>query len=649
MCGLVAIARLNPAASLPPPEKLRAMTDALAHRGPDAAATRYLDGGRAAFGFRRLSIVNLGQDGDQPMSDADGQVTVVFNGEIYNHLELRRTLQTEGRIFRTRNSDTEALLQGYLHWGGDELLSRLHGMFAFAIWDGRKNELFAARDRLGIKPLYYAEISGQLVLASEIKAIALHPDFTARMNDGACRDILNVLATPSPETLFDGVFKLGCGETLILGSSGDLRKRRWWSLPETPESGGPSIDEAAAEVERLARRAVKARLAEEVEACVFLSGGVDSSFVLGAAAEAGKSLKSFTAAFSGDPLNEAKEAALVAQRFGSEHRVVEIEEGKAMAALTRLMSDMDEPIADWASIPLQFLANAVHGANIKVGLVGEGADELFCGYPAWRGFIEERRLWRSLSGVKAAEGAFRHAAMRTPFKRFGLIGALDVASSVARRQGRFRSGAEAMRFHQAERILKPGAARAAPRTDPASVRAQPADLDLRLAELGEGYPDSAHSPGEIFSNMRRRDLRFRLPELLLMRVDKITMGASIEARVPFLDHYLVEYVARLPANLVLEGGGGKPLLKRAAKSLLPSEVLDRPKIGLGAPMSKWMREGLREEIRGVLEDEADDATSPFDGGAVRALFARHVSGAKDYGSYLLPIISIAMWRRKWLH
>lgn len=646
MCGLVAIVRLRPEASLPPPEKLRAMTDALAHRGPDAAATQYLSDGRAAFGFRRLSIVNLGPDGDQPMSEGD--VTIVFNGEIYNHVELRKALEGEGCIFRTRNSDTEALLQGYLHWGPDGLLNRLHGMFAFAIWDGRTKELFAARDRLGIKPLYYAVLDGQLVLASEIKAIALHPAFTARMNDGACRDILNVLATPAPETLFDGVFKLGSGETLAVTRDAKLLKRRWWSLPDTPESGGPSREDAVAEIERLARRAVKARLAEEVEGCVFLSGGVDSSFVLGAAAEAGKPLKSFTAAFTGDPLNEAKEASLVARRFGSEHHVVEIEEGKAMAALTRLMSDMDEPIADWASIPLQFLANAVHEQKIKVGLVGEGADELFCGYPAWRGFIEERRLWRRLSGAPGGEAAFRAVAAATPFKRFGLIGALDVASSVAGRRGRFRSGAEAMREAQADRILKKGALGAKCAADPCGGEASGRNLDARLAALGEGYPDSAAEAGGIFANLRRRDLRFRLPELLLMRVDKITMGSSIEARVPFLDHYLVEYVARLPASLVLHGGGGKPLLKEVARKLLPPDIVDRPKIGLGAPMSKWMREGLKDEIRGVLEEEADDPASPFDGAALRALFARHVSGAKDYGSYLLPIVNIALWRRKWL-
>lgn len=648
MCGLIAILRLKPDAELPSREAFRAMTDTMAHRGPDSAATVLLENGRVAFGFRRLAIVNLGAEGDQPMTDASGEVSIVFNGEIYNHLELRRLLEAEGRTFKTPRSDTEALLQGYLQWGARGLLDRTHGMFAFVIWDGRSKTLFAARDRLGVKPLYYAEFDGQLVLASEIKAIAKHPSYRVRMNDSACRDILNVLATPASQTLFDGVFKLGAGETLAAGPDGSLVRDRWWSLPPTQMSGGPTEEEAAYEIDRLARRAVKARLAVEVEACVFLSGGVDSTFVLAAAAEAGAQLKSFTAAFTNDPLNESAAAAAVARRFGSEHHVVEIEESRAMAALTGLMSDMDEPIADWASIPLHFLASAVKADNIKVGLVGEGADELFCGYAAWRDFVDERAFWRRLSGASGASAALKAISARAPFRRFGLIGGLDVAAAVAAGRGRFRSGAEAMRPAQIDRVLKKNALDAVPAGDPANTSHIDRDLDARLAELGEGYPDSALCGDEIFANMRRRDLRFRLPELLLMRVDKITMSQSIEARVPFLDHYLVEYVMKLPASLVLAGGGGKPLLKRAARGLVPDDILDRPKIGFGAPMARWMREGLREEIRSVLEAEADDPTSPFDASALRALFLRHTSGAKDYSPYLLPIISIALWRRRWL-
>lgn len=652
MCGLLAIVRLRPDAQFPSPDELRAMTDAMAHRGPDGAAVRLSTDGRAAFGFRRLAIVNVGHDADQPMCDESDEVVIVFNGEIYNHASLRSELEAEGMRFRTRNSDTEALLNGYLRWGVEGLLPRLRGMFAFAVWDGRTKTLVAARDRLGVKPLYYAVVDGSLVIASEIKAIARHPGFRVRMNSTAFRDILELLATPAPQTVFDGVFKLAPGQTLKAGPDGSLEKKRYWRLPGPAADKGPDPGEAAEEIAALARDAVRVRMVEEVEGCVFLSGGVDSGFVLGAAAEAGWKLRAFTAAYSGDPLNESAEAAALAAHFGCRHDVIEIEEAQAMAGLTRLMADMDEPIADWASIPLQFLSAAAHAAGIKVALVGEGADELFCGYPAWRGFIAEADAWRRLSRLGKASpfvsGLIGAAAAAAPFERFGLIGALDVAASVAEGRGRFRSGAEAMRPFQVSRVLAPGALTERPSADPAGEDGAPLSLDERLCALGEGYPDSAGAGEDRFLNMRRRDLSFRLPELLLMRVDKITMGSSIEARVPFLDHRLVEYVARLPAGTVLAAGGGKPLLKRALKGFLPEETLSRPKIGLGAPMAKWMRGGLRKEISEVLDAEASDSASPFDGRKVRALFERHASGARDYSSFLLPIVNLALWRRRWL-
>lgn len=651
MCGLVAVLGQVPREPGELSALLKDMTGRIAHRGPDADGFCQLDEGRIGFGHRRLSIVNLGPDGNQPMTEAAGRVHVVFNGEIYNHETLRRELEAAGCPFRTTNSDTEVLIQGYLAWGWEGLLSRLHGMFAFVLWDVSEKRLFAVRDRLGIKPLYYARLGPDLVLASEIKAMAGHPEFRARMNDIACLDILNVLATPAPMTLFDGVFKLAPGEYLTAAHDGALRKVKWWTPPARPDPVPMDSGEVVERVRARLKEAVRTRIAGEVETSVMLSGGVDSSLVLAMAAEAGAKLRAFTAAYVNDPLNELEPAEDVASRFGLSHEVVEIEEDKAMAGTLSLMEGMDEPVADWACIPLDYLSRAVHQAGIKVALVGEGADELFCGYEAWGDFIREQKVWAALASAgrlgagSALAASARLAAKLVPLDRLGLIGALDVAASAAKGRGRFRSGAESLRPLQAERLLRKDWQAGAPSMDPDASSSPLASLDDRLS----GLPPSSHlQPAERFARMRARDLGFRLPELLLMRVDKVTMAHSLEARVPFLDHFLVEETLRLPPEAILQSGGTKPIIKAIARSYLPDHIIDRPKIGLGAPMAKWLRGPFGLEVRDILAAEAADPASPFDGAALDALLLRHRRDERDYSAYLWPVVNIALWRRKWL-
>lgn len=651
MCGLVAVLGQAPRDADAFASLLKSMTDRIAHRGPDADGFSQLDEGRVGFGHRRLSIVNLGADGNQPMTEASGRVHVVFNGEIYNHETLRRELESLGCAFRSTNSDTEVLIQGYIAWGWEGLLTRLHGMFAFVLWDARERRLFAVRDRLGIKPLYYARLGKDLVFASEIKAMAGHPKFKARMNEHACLDILNVLATPAPMTLFEGVFKLAPGEYLTADAGGALSKVRWWVPPETPANPRMSFEDAVGLVRERLQQSVRVRIAREVETSVMLSGGVDSSLVLALAAEAGAKLRAFTAAFVNDPMNERVPASDVATRFGLGHEIIEIEEDKAMAGTLSLMEAMDEPVADWACIPLDYLSRAVHQAGVKVALVGEGADELFCGYDAWGDFIRERTAWSALAqagrlGAGGAVAAMARLASRAmPLERLGLIGAADVAASVAAGNGRFRSGAESLRPLQVERLLRRGWQARLPAADPAAAPGALAALDDRLSGAP---PSSALPPGARFARMRARDLGFRLPELLLMRVDKVTMAHSLEARVPFLDHFLVEDVMRMAPQTILGPGGTKPIIKAIARGYLPDHIVDRPKIGLGAPMAKWLRGPFGLEVRDILAAEAADPDSPFDGAALDALLLRHRRDERDYSAYLWPVVNIALWRRKWL-
>lgn len=651
MCGLVVLVGEAPRDPGAFRTLLGAMTDRIAHRGPDADGFAILDDGRVGFGHRRLSIVNLGADGNQPMTEATDRIHVVFNGEIYNHQQLRKELESAGHSFRSRNSDTEVLIQGFLAWGWDGLLSRLHGMFAFVMWDRQERRLFAVRDRLGIKPLYYAQFGGDLVFASEIKAMSGHPQFAARMNDVACLDILNVLATPAPMTLFDGVFKLAPGEYITTAPDQPLKKARWWSPPASPSGPPVAFGEAVERVRERLKHAVRTRIAGEVETSVMLSGGVDSSLVLAMAAEGGARLRAFTAAYVNDPLNEREPAAEIASRFGLGHEVIEIEEDKAMAGTLALMAGMDEPVADWACIPLDYIASAVHAAGIKVALVGEGADELFCGYEAWGGFVHEQGVWQGLASAgklgagAAVTAATRLASRALPLSRLGLIGALDVAASTVNGQGRFRSGAESLRPLQAARLLRLNWQARAPRSDPAGDGARLAPLEGRFLT---DPPASDLPPAERFARMRARDIGFRLPELLLMRVDKVTMAHSLEARVPFLDHFLVEEVLGLPPETVLQSGGTKPIVKAIARDYLPDHIIDRPKIGLGAPMAKWLRGPFGLEVRDILAAEAADPQSPFDGAALDMLLLRHRRDERDYSAYLWPVVNIALWRRKWL-
>lgn len=650
MCGVVATVAARPRNEDRLGTILKSMTTAIRHRGPDAGGVSVLGGGRVGFGHRRLSIVNLGPDGDQPMRDASGRVTVVFNGEIYNHLALRAELEQIGCRFLTAKSDTEVLVQGYLAWGFGGLLARLHGMFAFVLWDEEEDRLLAARDRLGIKPLYYAQVGDELVIASEIKAIAAHPEFTVGMNHMAFLDVLNVLATPCPTTLFDGVFKLAPGEMLAARPGAPPIRSRYWHAPGGPSGWTGSRTELVAEVDARLAEAVRHRLADEVETSILLSGGVDSSLILAQAARAGVRLKAFTAAYVNDPLNELEPAARVAREFGFDHHVVEIDESKAMAGTLALMESMDEPIADWACIPLDYLSKAVGGAGVKVALVGEGADELFCGYESWTGFVHEAAIWRGLAlagrlgAGMAIDTTARLLARSLPLSRFGLKGALDVASAVGRGRGRFRSGAEALRPFQAEALLRPGWRAARPMPDPAGDPLV-AELETRL---GTQPPSSDLDPSTLFARMRGRDLAFRLPELLLMRVDKVTMASSVEARVPFLDHHFVEFVMGLPPKRLFEGKGSKPLLKDVARRHLPADIVDRPKIGLGAPMAKWLRGKFGLEVEAILEAELSRPDTPFDARALRRLFHWHRAGRRDYAAYLWPVINLALWRSKWL-
>ena len=659
MCGVVAILGLNQSDKVCSQDTLDRMTDKLAHRGPDGRGTKFLDNGRLAFGHRRLSIVDLDSTADQPFSDPSNYVHIVFNGEIYNHVALRYELEAQGAKFKTDHSDTEVIVQGFLMWGLDMLLDKLEGMFAFVLWDDRTKTLFAARDRIGIKPLYYTVQQERLILTSEIKALAALPEFRAAMNDYALIHLLSVLATPAPMTLFDGVFKLSAGHYLSWSQRDGLQKMRFWHPSRSNVTDFEVADLRETTFAHI-QASVHSRIAEDVDTGVFLSGGVDSSILLGIASKRIDSMNAYTVGFEGDsPHNEFKAAEEVAKLFGANHHQIRINESDALKYLDKLIVTQDEPIADWVCVPLHFLSGLAQSNGSKVVLVGEGADELFAGYPGWHEFLYKSLVWKipeiaSKIGLgPALSYVFTVIGQSLPKNFLGLIGLADGLATTARGESRFWSGAMAFTTLQRMRLLNKNWQPKRPLPDPARSGTEidliNSNTSAIFSRVEEAASDNLDELGANFRSMVYKELELRLPELLLMRVDKITMGSSIEARVPFLDHKLVNFMLSVNPNHILDPDRTtKPLLKSAVADFIPEHILSRPKQGFSAPMDTWLRGSFGANLKTKMLSNSKPKSAPFSHTFIEYMFDRHRKGDRNYAHYLWPAINIELWHRKWI-
>lgn len=611
MCGIVGALALQSDAPPITAGYIEAMRDAIAHRGPDGAGTWIAPDGRIGFGHRRLAIVDLSDAAAQPMSVADGQVWVTYNGEIYNHADIRRELEATGRHrFRTDHSDTEVLLRAYLEWGAD-CLSHFRGMFAFALWDGRSRKLWLVRDRIGIKPLYYSIHHGRLVFASEIKALLRDPEQRRAINEEGLFHYLSFLTTPGPETLFAGIRKLAAGCWLSVDADGRIEERRYWDALDVPVGFEGVSDETIAEglIEEL-RTAVRLHKVGDVPVGVFLSGGIDSSTNAALFAEdAAGRVKTFSIGYDSDYgsyQNELGYARDVANRLGAEHRELRLTQKHLTDFLPRMVSLQDEPIADPVCVPVYYVSKLARDAGVVVAQVGEGADELFCGYPNWRRALRLQRLNDALPLSRAIGrlGAFGLACI-------GRSGqAYDWAGRAAAGQPLFWGGAEAFPHEQKFRLLS---ARLRQRfTGRSSWEV--------IEPIWRRYQEKR--PGRVGLDwMTYLDLNFRLPELLLMRVDKMSMGVSLEGRVPFLDHRFVEYAMGISETVKTRHGVLKYILKKSVRNLIPDAVIDRPKQGFGVPVHEWLLSGLGDHVRDTLE-EFMAGTDLLDPVAVRGLMAQ---------------------------
>jgi asparagine synthase (glutamine-hydrolysing) len=625
MCGIVGILKLDPRETVAEP-RLRRMRDALRHRGPDDADL--VVSGNAGLGHRRLSIIDLA-GGHQPMAGADRGTWITYNGEVYNFRELRSELEALGCVFATK-SDTEVVLRAYEIFG-EACVERLRGMFAFAIWDLPRRKLFLARDRLGIKPLYYAVGGGELLFASEIKAILAAGSIAPRFNKAVLPEFLATGFVAGAETFFEGIRKLLPGRTLSWSREDGFRERRYWQPPVSSDDARATFSQCAREVRARLEHVVRSHLISDVPVGLFLSGGIDSSGLAALMAPMTKApIRTFSVGFSDPRFSELDYARLAAESVGAEHRQVIVSPSEYFQALPRLVWHEDEPIAFPSSVSLYFVADLARRSGVKVVMSGEGADELFLGYNRYRVTAWNERFGRTYRSVVPTplRGSVRRLVHRLPrpLRRYSARTFLGLAPGVRELYcENFAVFPEHLRHGLLGDAGLPGA------RDP-------------HAEALRCYEEAATGT---LGRMAHADLQTYLVELL-MKQDQMSMAASVESRVPFLDHEFVEYVAALPGQYKLRGWQTKAVLREALRDLTPRAILTRPKMGFPTPIGDWLRGPFRPLVQEFVCGPRALERGLFDAAFARRLAEEHRNGAADHGARLWLLLNLEIWQRIFL-
>ncbi|HEV8614014.1 MAG TPA: asparagine synthase (glutamine-hydrolyzing) [Methylomirabilota bacterium] len=592
MCGIYGIFGNDPARAVDSGALAR-MAVALAHRGPDGGGVH--EDGPLGMGMRRLSIIDLAT-GDQPMANEDGSVWVVFNGELYNYRELTAELVARGHRFTT-SSDTEVLVHLWEDHG-PRLVERLRGMFGFAIWDSTTRTLMLARDRLGIKPLFYAQTPRGVVFGSELKAVLQEPSVARRIDPAALRSYLSYGYVPDPATILDTVAKLPPGHTLLVRDGRVGVPAQYWDVtPAFRVAGAPRDEASAAEaLEPLLRDAVRSHLIADVPVGAFLSGGVDSTAVVALMAElTGGRVKTFSVGFEGAANSELPYARRVAEWFGTEHHELHVTPGD-VGLLESLLSVLDEPFADSSAIPT-YLVSRLARRHVKVVMSGDGGDEIFAGYDRY--VVDHRRRHLGRLADRGHAGLLRGASRLLPDGTPGKNWLYNL--SLPRLQ----------RYVDSVTVFP--------------ARALPALLEVDSGPVADGFDAAFASCDGLdpLSQLQNLDIKTYLPGDILTKVDRMTMATSIEARPPLLDHLLVEFACALPPELRLGGGVTKRVLRRVLRGRVPEEVLTRPKQGFDPPLVTWLAGGLS----GFFEDELGDgrtlSAAGLRGAEVQRLQALH--------------------------
>ncbi|MHB8086212.1 MAG: asparagine synthase (glutamine-hydrolyzing) [Dehalococcoidia bacterium] len=638
MCGICGIFNYS-STNLEINEALiTSMRDTMVHRGPDDAGIYVSADRKAGLGFRRLSIIDLSAKANQPMANEDNSIWIVFNGEIYNHLEIRKFLESKGHIYRSSHSDTETIIHLYEE-KGPACVKDIEGMFAFAIWDSRKRLMFLARDRMGKKPLYYTLCNGQLIFASEIKSILKTPGITRELDTTALYHYLTLWMTPAPLTLFKGINKLPSGYYMICGEDGHILQTQYWDAIVPDKIQVQPEEYYVSEIRRLLTRSIKKRMMSDVPFGVFLSGGVDSSTNVAIMTQLmDRPVDTFTVGFKDQPeYTEFQYARQIAREFNTNHHEIVIDQNDVMEYIPKLVFYQDEPLADWSCVPLHFVSKLARDNGTIVVQIGEGSDELFFGYNGYASYLNVYNyFWKPYMKLPDAWRRFAYWLMSplSPFIGKG-PGIKEILRCAAQNEELFWSVSIAFTEAQKKRLMLGAGTWQGLNTFGVVKKV--------LERIDDLQPDA-----DFVQRMIYLELKHRLPELLLMRVDKITMSTSVEGRAPFLDQDLVELALRIPSTLKYRKGQKKYILKKAVEGIIPDNIIYRKKQGFVVPVKEWFKGELGTYMSDAIMNSKIRERQFFDYDFIGSMIKQQRESHADNIFRLWTLFNLSKWYDFWM-